>query len=105
MIPESIITKLKDNWGDPAQSMSCKAFLRYYDWASRWQCFVLAINPLDSDEMTCIIQVGKAAPDLLDWKLSEIPKLYNGEGEPPRLDEEFRPILAAQLWKQLNEGS
>lgn len=105
MIPESIVNKLKANWGDPATSMACKAYLRYFDPPSRWQCYVLAVDPENGDDMTCIVQVGRAVPDLVQWKLSEIPKLYNGEGEPPKLDDEFRPIVAAQLWKQLSEGA
>lgn len=104
MIPSHTMERLQANWGAPADSMSCNAEVRYHDDLSHWQCFVLAVDSEDGDTMNCIIQVGKQLPEQVEWKLSEIKRLYNAEGESPHIDEEWRPIQACQLWKKLNEG-
>jgi len=92
------INELLNNW-DTAESLNCNAILRYYDPNSYWQCFILAVNPQDEDEMYCII--ASVEVDSQVWRFSEMNRLFNSDGESPSLDLTFRPIRADVLLKQL----
>lgn len=95
--------RLLKNWGAPADSMACNAEVRIYDPASSWECYIYALNPDGEDEIACMIRGHDV--EICDWRLSEIPTLYNSEGNPPVVDREFRPRWAAELFKHLNEIS
>lgn len=89
MITEKQKQQLRDNWGDLADSLHCKAILRIYDDHSTWQCYVLAMNPQDDDIVKCVIFGFTIMVD--DCRLSEIFAMYNENGDHPRIDYDFVP--------------
>ena len=96
--------QLIENWGEKAESLDCKAFVRFFDKQSHWQCYVFALNPENFDEILCIIQAGKRGEaTVTDWSLKEISLAYNSEGEAPRIDKEYRPIYVQELLKKLRK--
>lgn len=94
--------KLKVSWGEKADSLSCNAEVRVYDPLSSWECYIYAINPLDEDEIACIIK--GFFVEVCDWRLSEIATHFNSAGEQPIIDYEYRPRLASEVFKILNQG-
>ena len=105
MINHKQIEKLKANWGDNADSMNCRAEVRFYDPLSAWQCYVFAMNPSNENEVECIIKVGRSESATTErWFLSEIYNLFNSDGEGVVIDNEYRPQHAAELFKKLNQG-
>ena len=105
MLSYSQIERLKKSWGEKASSLSCKAEVRVYDPLSFWQCYIFALNPENEDEIECIIKTGRNEfPSVEKWTISEIKSLFNSEGEAVIVDQEYRPIMAAQIFKKLNEG-
>lgn len=94
--------KLKHNWGEKAEAMNCQAEVRFYDPLSAWECYVFALNPENEDEIACL--VNGFYVEVCDWRLSELAKHYNTEGEHPMFDQEYRPRNVAQLFKKLSEG-
>lgn len=102
MLTQALKDKLKANW-PLAESMYCKAEMRVYDPLSHWQCYILAMNPADENEVACILS-SKFNCSFTVWTLNDIQNLFNAEGEKPIIDYEYRPKLASQLFKQLNEG-
>ncbi len=102
MLNQATKEKLKANWGYKADSMACKAEIRIYDPSSNWCCYVYAMNPQDEDDIACIIKGFEI--EVCDWKMSEIEKMFNVDGERPVIDEEYRPRMACELFKMLSEG-
>lgn len=104
MLSETQVEKLKSNWGARAEALACFAEVRVYDPCSAWQCFLLAINPQDEDEISCIISANpKEAPEVTLWTLSDLFSLFNNQGEYVQVDQEYRPRRAAELFKKLSE--
>ena len=98
------LEKLKANWGARAQALACYAEIRVYDPLSNWECYLLAVNPNDDNELNCIISTNKwASPNVSDWTLDELNMLYNSAGESPVIDEEYRPVWAFELFKKLGK--
>lgn len=96
--------KLMKNWGDKAECMECNAEFRVYDPKSYWQCFLLAMNPENQQEIKCIISGGNnLEPTLTEWTDYELSLLYNDDGEGVQIDTEYRPRKAAEIWRKLNE--
>jgi len=105
LINADIISKLKNNWGDKAESLACMAELRVYDPLSDWQCYIYAMNPDNEDEIMCLISGGKnVEPITTEWALSEMELLYNSDGEGVEIDKEYRPRRTDELFKILNQG-
>ncbi len=94
--------KLKASWGEKASSMACMAEVRFYDPLSPWECYIYAMNPEDEDEICCLIK--GFFVEATEWRLSELASRFNAYGEPPQIDQEYRPRRAAELFKLLNEG-
>lgn len=105
MLTDKQVLKLLTRWGEKAETLSCLAEVRVYDPLSSWQCYILALNPNDADMIYCIISGGKnIKPEACEWSLYELCMLYNSEGESPIVDHEYKPKLAAEIFKQLNQG-
>lgn len=102
MLTQKQIQKLKDNWGDKAECLSCNAEVRFFDPLSKWECYIYAINPFYEDEIYCIVKGFDV--EASNWRMSELLKQFNEHGQPPQLDKEFRPMRASVLFKKLNEG-
>lgn len=99
------LSKLKQNWGDKAESLSCMSEMRVYDPLSDWQCYIYAVNPDNEDEIMCLISGGKnIEPLTTNWTLYELNLLYNSHGEGVEIDIEYRPRRTAELFKLLNQG-
>lgn len=104
MFNETQIEKLKSNWGARAEALACYAEVRLFDPSSAWQCYLLAMNPDNTDEVNCMISANsKVSPEISNWSLQEIFSLYNSEGEGVKIDEDYRPRRAAELFKKLSE--
>lgn len=98
-------SKLKNNWGDKADSLACMAEMRVYDPLSNWQCYIYAVNPENEDEIMCLISGGKnIEPMTTAWTMHELNLLYNSHGEGAEIDTEYRPRRTAELFKLLNQG-
>ena len=93
--------KLKNNWGDKANSMACFVETRVYDPLSSWECYIYALNPIDEDQILCIIN--GLTVEVTDWTMKELFALFNEHGDPPRVDVEFKPRRASEIFKQLND--
>ncbi len=93
--------KLLTNWGDRAESMACKAEVKLHDPLSGYECYIYALNPADQDEISCIINAESL--EVASWRISDLSKLFNSEGEGLCQDEEYRPRMAAELFKTLSE--
>jgi len=105
MLNHKQIEKLKANWGEKAEAMSCFAEVRVYDPNSFWECYIYSLNPEDEDEIDCIVKVGKDQPACVErWFLTNIKCLFNSHGEGVKVDLEYRPKRAAELFKKLNES-
>ncbi len=94
--------KLKNNWGDKANSMDCMVEVRVYDPLSSWECYIFAMNPDNEDEISCIIK-GFFVEIVEAWSVKEIMSRFNSEGESLQIDYEYRPRKAAELFKTLCE--
>ena len=104
MLSESQTEKLKANWGAKADALACYAEVRLFDPCSAWQCFILAMNPQDEDEIHCIIQTSpRDIPEICIWNREELSMLFNIHGEPVQIDTDYRPMQASQLLKKLSE--
>ncbi len=103
MLTPNQITKLKSNWGDKADSMSCMAEVRIYDPLSSWECYIYAMNPNDEDEVCCFFKGFFINTSI--WSLREIFSCYNSIGEKPTIDQEFRPRQLNELYKKLSQGT
>lgn len=104
MLSEAQRDKLLANWGARAEALACYAEVRLFDAASSWQCYLLALNPHDEEEIICIISTNeKASPEVTTWTLSEVFSLYNQDGEGVKIDSQYRPRRAAELFKKLSE--
>jgi hypothetical protein len=93
--------KLIANWGEPADSLHCNAIVRFYDPRSEWFCYIYAMDPWDMDTILCLIKGFNFGIEI--WKLSHLSKLINDLGDPPRIDEDFRPKKVTTLLKQYKE--
>lgn len=94
--------RLFKNWGPSAEALDCNAEVRVYDPLSKWECYLVAINPENEDEMTCIIKahnVGIAT----DLTFSLLKSMYNSSGEGVIVDQEFRRRRAGNVLKKLME--
>ena len=92
--------RLKSNWGDRMHSMACYAEIKIIDPKERWGVYLLAMNPEDEDE---VFFMGSSFPVLTPEiaSLRAITEAFNDEGEYPILDNEFRRVWAAELFKRL----
>jgi len=96
------IKRLKNNWGEKADSLHCLAEIRLYDPQSTWECYLYALNPEDEDEVRCIVKVShQQEPSLEKWYLTNIKSLFNSHGEGVQVDQEYRPINTRILFKKL----
>lgn len=102
MLNQTQKEKLKANWGEKASSMACRAEVKFHDPASSWACYVYAMNPSDENEISCIIKGFDL--EVCEWRISEIERMFNVNGEHPIIDMEYRPRLACELFKLLSEG-
>ncbi len=98
MIATHKIKILTDNWGEKAEGLACKAEVRVYDPLSSWECYIYAMNPEDRDEICCILNAETV--EICRWNISRIFQCYNGCGEPPVLDKEYRPQEVQQILKK-----
>lgn len=97
MLNKKQLEKLKANWGSKAEALDCFAEVRIYDPLSSWECYILAVNPEEEDEIICIISGTHV--EVCVWNLNL--RLFNSNGEKPHVDTEYRPRLASEVLKKL----
>ena len=83
-----------------AEAMNCYAEIKYHDPNSGWACYIYAINPEDDDEIACIIN-DRGDIDVIKWSYAALNAIYNEVGEHPQIDDEYRPMRTAILFKRL----
>lgn len=103
MLDEHTKERLKANWGDKAECMACNAELRLFDPLSSWECYLLAINPLDENESKVILVNEAHEVQVLQANMLDLFGRWNGEGEYMEIDPMFKPRQASALFKVLNE--
>lgn len=97
--------RLNENWGVLMECLECYAIVRLYDANGPWQCYLIAINPDDQEEVYCIISAGKNLPaEVTYFSMQDISCLYNALGERVQVDYEYRPKMAKTLLKELSKG-
>jgi hypothetical protein len=99
MITHSQKEKLLANWGEKAEAMACRAEVKLHDPLSGYECYIYAMNPEDEDEVFCIINGIDLEISL--WRISDLATRFNSEGEGLCQDKEYRPRMAAELFKTL----
>lgn len=105
MIPHLKSEKLKSQWFI-ADTLSCKAEIRFYDPLSDWQCFIFAQNPDNENDIMCIISGGKNLEPVVDfWSLYELGQMFNADGEGVQIDLEYRPRQAVEILKRLEDNN
>jgi len=105
MLNHNQTEKLKQNWGEKAESMSCRAEVRLYDPKSPWQSYIYAMNPENEDELMCITKAFKEDSAITEYtSMKYLLGCFNQDGEGLEVDQEYRPRRAAELFKKLNEG-
>ena len=96
---------LLKNWGEKADALECLAEVRFYDPTSTWECYIYALNPQDEDECDCIVKVSHQQRATIErWFLSNIALVFNRDGESVQIDEDYRPRVASEILKKLNEN-
>lgn len=101
MITPAQREKLLANWGEKAEAMACKAEVKLHDRLSEYECYIYALNPDDEDEILCIIN--GIDLEVTSWRISDLATRFNADGEGLSQDREYKPRMAAQLFKTLNE--
>ena len=93
--------KLIDNWGEKAEALACKALIRLYDPLSALECYILAMNPQDEDEVYCILH--GSSVEVCACSMQELLSMYNNHGEGVQRDLQFRPRCAQEIYRKLTE--
>lgn len=100
MLNKKILDKLQENWGERANSLNCYAEVRFYDPFSSWSCYLFAMDPMEQDDIQCLVSEGEFFC-IIHWKLHQLYSAYNCEGNSPFLDDEYRPIHMSTLVKRM----
>lgn len=101
MIPDHILEKLRENWGERADCLSCNIECRVYDPASTWEWFIYAQDPNDHD---CLLAIQCFdVLTLLPMSYQELKEAYNWKGEGMLLDHEFKPRNAGVFYQKLRK--
>jgi hypothetical protein len=103
MLSEKVKESLMLNWGSKAESMNCYAEVKLSLEECFWHCYIYAIDPEDEDKILCITQ-DPGSVCTIEWSLKELFLLYDLNGEPPVIDDQFRRTRASELFKRLSEG-
>ena len=104
-IPEDRKKALLRNWGPMAESLDCVAEIKVIDQREHWACYVFAMNPENEDEIACLFHDKLGGIEIWDWSWHELCQLYDGEGEYPMLDPEYRRIRVTALLKRLKNDT
>lgn len=86
-------------WFERAEALDCFVLKRIYDPASKWECYVLAENPLNTDEIYCLLVAESI--ELCFWTYREIACCYNAFFEHPILDVDFTSVHVKHVINRL----
>lgn len=86
-------------WSDRAEALDCYVMGRVYDPASNWECYVLAQNPMDDNEIYCLI-AGESIEQCF-WSWDEISACFNAFMEPPVIDLSFQSVHVRHIINKL----
>lgn len=103
MLSESEKNRLKSNWGERAEALACNAEIKLFDPLSSWECYFLAIDPMDEDNAKVIIVDEDRQVLVTDASVQDLFGKWNGQGEFMEIDPQFVPRTASSLFKVLNE--
>lgn len=101
MITELAKNKLKNNWGEKADSLNCFAEVKFIDTLSSWKCFVYAMDD-NEEEVRCLIYTDSNGLQLHTCCISDIQLMYNEHGESPVIDTEYRPIRVTEIIRRFS---
>lgn len=100
MITNDQRERLLRNW-PVASALHCNAEVRLYDPLSKWECFLIGMNPQEENEVMAIISGHSLTVDI--EILDEILSSYNVEGQNPLIDDEYSPRHAVNVLKHLRD--
>ncbi len=92
--------RLLSNW-EHRETLTTNAEVRIYDPLSKWECYLVAMNPQCTEEVYVILN--GAYPSTAEWTLTEIMQCYNSLGDHPFVDPYFQPTNAGDLFKKLKD--
>ncbi len=101
MINSKQKARLLSNW-EHRETLTTNAEVRIHDPNSEWQCYLIAMNPQNDDEVYAMV-VGWY-PEVCMWELSSLMASYNEDGEHPIIDNTFRPCNAGDLLRKLKDN-
>lgn len=87
------------SWYERAEALDCYVMARVYDPASNWECYILAQNPLDDNEIYCLI-AGETLEQCF-WSWSEITACFNAFMLPPTIDAHFQTVHVKHIINKL----
>jgi hypothetical protein len=82
--------------------MNCYSEVKFIYNSSQWACYIYALNPTDEDTIQCLMSTPYV--HTREWSLNELYFAYDSDGEHPFVDQEFRKIRVAELFRKLSEG-
>ena len=85
------------SWGELADAMHCFAVVKYMDENTPWACYIYAVNPVNMDDIACIIDDG-CRVEICEWSLTELLLRLNTS-----VDRDFRRIYVPTLLKNLKK--
>lgn len=87
------------NWHERAEALDCYVMARVYDPASNWECYILAENPMDDNEIYCLI-VGETIEQCF-WTWEGINSCFNVHMERPAVDLAFQSVHVKHIINKL----
>lgn len=88
------------NWSH-RESIQCKAVVKLIDPLSSFECYILAQNPHNPDEIYCLINAFTLETG--PFSLEDVLGFYNHDGEGLVQDTEYRPRAYWEIYKKLRE--
>lgn len=104
MLSYAIKEKLKQNWGEKAETLNCYAEVKLIDPLSSWACYIFAMHK-DEEIIHCLLYSDAIGVEIYTQCMQNIQSMYNEEGEHPIVDEEFRRTRVVDLLKRLRNDT
>lgn len=97
-IANNIREKLLANW-QTAHELNSFVECRVYDPASLLEYYIVAMNPGNEDELAAIIHGNSVELELVKW--GDLVTMLNNQGEPLKIDHEYKREKALKVWGRL----
>lgn len=100
MLSNNLKERLKQNWGEKAETLNCYAEVKLIDPLSSWACYIFG---MDNDErlINCLLYTDAMGVEIYTHYIADIYGMYNEEGESPVIDTEYRRTRVNELLRRL----